>query len=130
MANLLGEKSWEVGQIARGIALASAPYWLSIFILFPYVGIHLERLLLVYVFLALVTALQAIFSLGFGEALLVSVIALAIAIGARILIGRLLSPVSNRLSSAVFGEKEIASTREIYEFYAQNQLIIDEKGSE
>lgn len=130
MANLLDEQSWGMGQIARGIALASAPYWLSIFILFPYVGIHLERLLLVYVFLALVTALQVIFSLGFGAAMLISAVALAVAIGVRSVIGIILSPISSKLSSAVVGEKEIASTREIYELYAQNKLIVDEKRGE
>ena len=65
MANFLGERPWPLSQVARAIALASAPYWLSFLVLIPYLGLILERLLKIYVFLALLVALQAIFGLTF-----------------------------------------------------------------
>jgi hypothetical protein len=123
MANLLGERSWALPQVARAIALVSAPYWLSFLVLIPYLGLILGRLLKIYVFLTLLVALQAIFGLTFWGALLGGLTALLIAYGLNVLIGRLFTPFVTWLINTVIGPEEISDTREIYEMFARRNQV-------
>ena len=124
MANLLGEHSWPLSQVARAIALASAPYWLSFLVLIPYLGLILERLLKIYVFLALLVALQAIFGLTFWGALGGGLVALLLAHSINILLGRLFTPFQTWLLNSLIGPEEISSTREIYEMFARRNQVV------
>ena len=124
MANLLGEQSWPLPQVARAIALVSAPYWLSFLVLVPYLGLPLERVLKLYVFLVLLVALQAVFDLTFWEALLGGLIAWLIAYGLNLLIGRLFTPFETWLVQTLFGREEISDTREIYEMFARRNQVV------
>lgn len=121
MVNILGEKSWEIGGIARAIALASAPYWLSVLFLIPYLGLILERVVKIYVFMALVIALQAVFEVPFLDAILAALISLGISYTISLLLGRLLTPINDRITRTLFGELEFSSTRDIYEQFAKRE---------
>jgi len=125
MANLLGERSWALGQIARAIALASGPYWLAFLILIPYLGLILERALKIYVFLALLVALITVFNITFWGALGGGLVALILAQAINTLLGRLLTPLTARLTETLVGAVEISSTREIYEMFARRNQIVD-----
>jgi len=124
MANLLGERSWPLAQVARAIALTSAPYWLSFLVLIPYLGLILERLLKIYVFLVLLVALQTIFGLTFWGSLLGGLVALLIAYSLNVLIGRLFTPFGTWLINTLIGHEEISSTREIYEMFARRNQVV------
>lgn len=123
MANALSERIWLLGQVGRAVALASAPYWLSFFILIPYAGLIWERLTKVYVLLALIAAVQAVFGLAFFNALLASLSALAISYIISLLLGQLLTPLANRIHRTLVGNLELANAQKIYELFARNDLI-------
>ena len=124
MANLLGQKPWSLLSVARGIGLAAAPYWFGFLILAPYAGLIIEKLLRGYVFVVLVVALQAVFSIGFWGAILAALVALLVAELLLLLLGRLLTPLELRLNRLLLGEDELKNAREIYEYFAKhNQLV-------
>jgi hypothetical protein len=122
MANSLGARPWSLGQIGRAIALASAPHWLSLFFLIPYFGLIWERLTKIYVLLALIIAIQAVFNLSFFNALLASLTASLISHIASLIISRLLTPLSDRLTRSLVGDVELTSTKQIYEMFARLNL--------
>jgi hypothetical protein len=125
MANILGEKPWGFVQVGRAIALVSAPYWLSITVLIPYLGLIIERLLKIYVFLALLVSVQTIFGIDFFYALWTSLLAIGLAHAISSLLGRLLTPLASKLTDTLAGSEEIASTREIYEMFASRNQIVE-----
>jgi hypothetical protein len=125
MANVLGEKPWNFTQVARAIALVSAPYWLSITVLIPYLGLIIERVLKIYVYLALLVSVQTIFSIDFFYALWTSMLAIGLAHVVSSLLGRVLTPLAAQLTDAVAGAEEIKSTREIYEMFASRNQIAE-----
>lgn len=118
MVNVLGAKPWGMGGIARAIALASAPYWLSFLVLIPYLGLILERVVKIFVFMALVIALQAVFLISFFDAISAVLISLGISYAISLLLGRLLTPLNDRLTRFVSGDLEFSSTRDIYKLFA------------
>jgi hypothetical protein len=95
IGTIIGPKEWGLSQITRAIALVSAPYWLSFLVLIPYAGIFLERLLKIYVFLALMVAMQTVFHLTFGSALSWGLLVLRWRIGLNTLIGRMFTPADH-----------------------------------
>lgn len=123
IANFIGARPWYLPQIGRAIALASAPYWLSFLVLIPYLGLIWERLLKVYVFLALLAAVQTIFDLTFFNALLGSLVALLLAQAISSVLGHVLTPLTTRLTYALVGPEELSSTRDIYEMFARRNQI-------
>jgi hypothetical protein len=123
IANWVGAKPWDFWQVARAIALASAPYWLGIFILVPYLGLIWERLLKIYVFLALLVAVQTIFNLQFFQALTASGVVWAVSFLVTILFGKLLTPLTDRLARWIGGDQEISNMHQIYEMFARHNQI-------
>ena len=120
-ANRFSTHPWLFGQVGRAVALASAPYWLSFFFLVPYFGLIWERLTKIYVLLALITAMQAIFGLPFFNALLVSFVAWLGLYMISLITSRLLTPVFNRITRSLGGDLELTSTKQIYEMFARRQ---------
>jgi hypothetical protein len=119
IANLFGSQSWPYTATIRAVALAYAPYWLAFLILIPYMGLIIERLLDIYVFLAFVVACQAIFGISFWGGLFGAFLALVIKEVLELLAGRLLTPLTDRVERAVTGVDERTSTHEIYEMFAR-----------
>jgi hypothetical protein len=124
IANLVGQKSWSLLGISRAVALTYAPYWLSFLFFIPYLGVILPRVIKVYVFLALVVALQAVFMLNFPGALLgafaVTALSLLISTG----LGRLFNPIAQRISNRFFGDDQIKNSREILDMYVQRNHVL------
>jgi len=125
IANWFGTRPWNYTQVARGIALAAAPYWLSFLILVPYFGMIFDRFLKVYVFLALVIAFQAVFEIPFWDALWGSAIALGISLVVGPLFDRLLAPLDEWINRHVMGERDVVlqNSRQIYEMFAQRDQL-------
>ena len=107
LANLLGQQPWSFGQIARSLALASAPYWFSFLILAPYLGLILDRLLKVYVFLALVVAIEAVFNLSFIGAVVGAIGSIALTILISNFLSRFLTPFQTWIIDTIAGPEEI-----------------------
>ncbi len=126
IANLIGTRSWNYAQVARGIALAAAPYWLSFLILIPYLGMIVERFLKVYIFMALVVSIQAVFGIAFWNALWAGALALALSAVVDLIFGRLLAPLDRRMNRLVMGDRDVVlqNSREIYEMFAQRDQLI------
>jgi len=124
MANVLGAKPWGFIEVARAIALAASPYWLGIFILVPFLGLIWERLIKIYVFLALVVATQTIFGLSFLQAMSGSALVWAISFVVTTAFGRIFTPLTDRLTRLVAGDLEFSSTRQIYEMFARHDQIV------
>jgi hypothetical protein len=124
MANLLSPTSVPFSLIGRSLALASAPYWLSVFVLIPYLGPGLKQALMVYTLVVLVTAIQTAFGLGFFRALLAGLVAVAIAEAINVLLSRLLSPFAHWLHVQIVGKDAIQSTQEIYEMFASRNQVV------
>ena len=122
MANILSEQTWRPGQIGRMVALANAPYWLSFFFLIPYAGLIWERLTKFYVLLTLITAIEAVFGVTFFSGLLVAFPTLVISEVISLLLGRLLSPLSNRIQNKLVGDVEMANTQKIYALFTKRDL--------
>jgi len=128
MANLLSGRAWLLGQVGRAVALASAPYWFSLFFLIPYFGLILERALKFYVVLALIVAVQSIFGIPFLDAILASVAALLISQFVSGILGKFLDPLADRITYALVGDTRLENAREIYKLFAsKNQISLGEK---
>jgi len=128
MANFLSERTWLFGQVGRAVALASAPYWFSLFFLIPYLGLILERFLKIYVILALIVAIQSIFRIMFFNAILASVVALLLSQVISGLLGRVFDPLAERIVDALVGDARLESAREIYNLFAsKNQISLGEE---
>lgn len=128
MANFLSERNWLLGQVGRAIALASAPYWFSLFILIPYLGLILERVLKIYVILALIVAVQSIFGIPFFDAILASVVALVLSQVISGAMGKVFDPVADRIADALVGDARLDNAREIYKLFAsRNQISLGEE---
>jgi len=128
MANLLSDITWPLGQVGRAVALASAPYWFSLFFLIPYFGLILERGLKFYVILALIVAVQSIFAIPFLDAILASVAALFLSQFVSGILGKLLDPLADRITNALVGDTRLENAREIYKMFAsKNQISLGEK---
>jgi hypothetical protein len=123
IANLRSEKSWDFWQVGRAIALAAAPYWLGVFILVPFLGLFWERLLKVYVFLAIMVAIQTIFELSFLRALSGSAVVWLVSYFLTLGFGRLLTPITDRITKSITGDLEFSNTRQIYEMFARHDQI-------
>ena len=124
LANWLGAKPWDFWPVARAIALAAAPYWLGVFIMVPYLGLIWERLIKIYVFLALMVATQTIFGLSFLQAMSGSAVVWAISYFVTTAFGWIFTPLTDRLSRLVAGDLEFSSTRQIYEMLARHDQIV------
>jgi len=128
MANFLSERAWLLGQVGRAVALASAPYWFSLFFLIPYLGLVLERALKIYVVLALIVAIQSIFGISFFNAILASVVALLLSQIISGVFGKLLDPLVDRISNVLVGDTRLQNAREIYQLFAsKNQISLGEE---
>ena len=128
MANLLAEHTWLFGQVGRGVALASVPYWFSLFFLIPYLGLILERALKIYVILALIAAVQSIFGIAFFDAILASVVALFLSQFISVVLGKFLDPLGDRITDALVGDTRLENAREIYKLFAsRNQISLGEE---
>jgi len=128
MANLLSERSWLLGQVGRAVALASAPYWFSLFFLIPYLGLILERVLKFYVILALIVAVQSTFGLPFLDAILASALALLLAQVISGVLGKLFDPLADRITDVLVGDVRLKNAREIYMLFAsRNQISLGEE---
>ena len=128
MANLLSERSWLLGQVGRAVALASAPYWFSLFFLIPYLGLILERAVKFYVILALIVAVQSIFGIPFLDAIFASVIALLLAQVISGVLGKFLDPLADRITDMLVGDVRLKNARQIYMLFAsKNQISLGEK---
>jgi hypothetical protein len=123
IVNLRSEKSWDFWQVGRAIALAAAPYWLGIFILVPFLGLLWERLLKVYVFLAIMVAIQAVFGLPFLRALSGAAVVWLVSYFLTVGFGRLFTPITDRITRSITGDLEFSSTRQIYEMFARHDQI-------
>lgn len=123
LVNWLGAREWPYLQTARAVTLAYAPYWLGFLILIPTLGIHIQRLLRVYVFLALVVAAVAIFEITFVPAAIGAAVAMLLGRLLEVALSRLFSPLIERFVSRVTGVQEWTSTREIYELFAVRSRI-------
>jgi hypothetical protein len=121
--NLRSEKSWDYWQVGRAIALAAAPYWLGVFILVPFLGLLWERLLKVYVFLAIMVAVQTIFSLPFLRALSGAAVVWLVSYFLTVGFSRLFTPITDRITNSITGGLEFSSTRQIYEMFARHDQI-------
>jgi hypothetical protein len=124
MANILGENAWPFVNVARGLGLAAAPYWFGFLILAPYAGLVIQVLIKGYVFIALLVALQAVFSISFWQAVLIALIAWLLAEIIFLVLSRLLTPLSTRLNKLIAGEEELQTARNIYEMFAKNNQIV------
>ena len=128
MANFLSERAWLFGQVGRAIALASAPYWFSLFFLIPYLGLILERALKIYVILALIVAVQSIFGIPFLDAILASVVALLLSQVISGVLGKFLDPLADRITNVMVGDVRLKNAREIYMLFAsRNQISLGEE---
>jgi len=128
MANLLSDIPWQLGQVGRAVALASAPYWFSLFFLIPYLGLILERGLKYYVILALIVAIQSIFEIPFLDAILASAAAMFISEFVSGMLGKFLDPLADRITYALVGDTRLENAREIYELFAhKNQISLREE---
>jgi hypothetical protein len=123
IANLLGAQPWDFWQVGRAIALVAAPYWLGVFIMIPYLGLIWERLIKVYVFLALLVAVQTIFGLPFFQALASSVLVWLVSHFLTLGFGRIFTPITDRITQLIVGTLEFSSTRQIYEMFARHDQI-------
>jgi hypothetical protein len=121
--NLRSDKSWDYWQVGRAIALAAAPYWLGVFILVPFLGLLWERLLKVYVFLAIMVAVQTIFGLPFLRALSGAAVVWLVSYFITVGFGRLFTPITDRITNSITGGLEFSSTRQIYEMFARHDQI-------
>lgn len=124
MANLFVPGNASFSQVGRAICLASAPYWLSVFVLIPYIGLGLKKALMVYTIVVLIAALQTAFDLGFLQAVLSGLAAVAIVEAINVLLSRPLSPLAQWLNEKLVGEDAIESTQEIYEMFASRSQIV------
>jgi len=128
MANLLSDITWQLGQVGRAVALASAPYWFSLFFLIPYFGLILERGLKYYVILALIVAVQSIFKIPFLDAILASVAALLISEFVSGTLGKFFDPLADRITNALVGDTRLENAREIYKLFAsKNQISLGDE---
>jgi len=128
MANLLSDMPWQLAQVGRAVALASTPYWFSLFFLIPYLGLLLERGLKYYVILALIVAVQSIFEIPFLDAILASAAAMLISEFVSGLLGKFLDPLADRITFALVGDTRLENAREIYELFAhKNQISLKEE---
>jgi len=123
IVNLRSDKAWDFWQVGRAIALAAAPYWLGIFILVPFLGLLWERLLKVYVFLAIMVAIQAVFGLPFLRALSGAAVVWLVSYFLTVGFGRLFTPITDRITRSITGDLEFSSTRQIYEMFARHDQI-------
>ena len=126
IANTVGSKPWPFVETVRATGLAFAPLWLAFLVLIPYLGLIIERLLQVYVFLAFLVACQAIFGLSFWGGLFAAVIAVLVKFGLDLIFGRLLTPLADRIETALTGVQERTSTREIYELFARKSQAVEQ----
>ena len=128
MANFLSERTWLLGQVGRAVALASAPYWFSLFFLIPYLGLILERALKFYVNLALIVAVQSIFGIPFLDAILASVVALLLSQVISGVLGKVLNPLADRITDLLVGDVRLKNACEIYMLFAsRNQISLGEE---
>lgn len=128
MANMISERTWLLGQVGRAVALASVPYWFSLFFLIPYLGLILERALKFYVILALIVAVQSIFGVSFFGAILASVVALLLSQVISGFLGKLFDPLADRITDALVGDTRLENARQIYKLFAsRNQISLEEE---
>ena len=128
MANMISERTWLLGQVGRAVALASAPYWFSLFFLIPYLGLILERAMKFYVILALIVAVQSVFGVSFFGAILASVVALLLSQVISGLLGKLFDPLADRITDALVGDTRLENARQIYKLFAsRNQISLGEE---
>ena len=99
----LGRIEIDFTRTFQTISLAYAPYWLAFLILIPYFGLKIEKLLKVYLFLTLVTALQVAFQASFSRAVIQALIVFGIAAIVNIVLSRLLTPLANAIMRFVSG---------------------------
>ena len=124
LANWLGAKPWDFWPVARAIALAAAPYWLGVFIMVPYLGLIWERLIKIYIFLAILIAIQTIFGMTFLQALASSALVWLVSYFLTLGFGRIFTPVTEQITQSLAGKKEISTTRQIYEMFARRDQIV------
>lgn len=108
-----------LGEVLRTIPLAYAPYWLGIFVLAPYLGLWIERGLKVYVFLALVVAVEGAFNQTFANAVIYALIAWLSLFLLESLISLPLSPAVETLERSLARGKQDRSDiyQEVYQIY-------------
>jgi hypothetical protein len=119
VTRLLWRIALPVEGAAKAIALAYAPYWLGFLVLIPYLGLIIDRLLKLYVYLAMLVALMVTYQIGFVQGLVALVIAFLILLGLTTPLSRLMTPLVDRVITAIFGVPERLSTRKIYENFAE-----------
>jgi hypothetical protein len=125
-AEIIGREHWEFLPVARAVALTFAPYWLSFLFFIPYLGLMLPRAIKIYVFVALVVALRAVFQVSFIGALLSSFLVVAISQLVAAGLGRLLTPLSDRITSRLIGEFHVKDSREILQLFVRQKPIVRE----
>jgi hypothetical protein len=82
-----------------------------------------ERLIKIYVFLALMVATQTIFGLSFLQALSGSALVWLISYFITLGFGRIFTPLTDRIIFLISGKREFSSTRQIYEMFARHDQI-------
>jgi hypothetical protein len=111
--------SLALGEVLRTIPLAYAPYWLGVFVLAPYLGLWIERGLKVYVFLALVVAVQGAFNQPFFNAVIFALIAWFTLYLLEMLISWPLSPATETIERSLARGKPVSPDiyQEVYQIY-------------
>ena len=126
LASAFGKQPFPYLETTRAIAMAYAPYWLSFLVLIPHFGQMIEKVLNLWVFLAFIVACQTIFGVDFLHGVIGALVALLIDKGSNILIGRWLTPLTDKMVFLVSGMQERKTARELYEEFAA--LNISDEG--
>lgn len=111
--------SLALGDVLRTIPLAYAPYWLGVFVLAPYLGLWIERGLKVYIFLALVVAVQGAFNQPFTNAVIYALMAWFSLYLLETLVSWPLSPAAETVERSLARGKQVSPDiyQEVYQIY-------------
>jgi hypothetical protein len=112
-------------EIARGVGLAFAPMLLGFFILLPYLGAFLSRVLDIWSALAMLVALQAILNLRFWQALVCALIGFGIIQLLKYTIGRPIVALERWLRQIIAG---VPLSYRMQELVSVGDIKDEEKG--
>jgi hypothetical protein len=109
--------------IAALVGIVFAPYWLGVFVFIPTAGIHWERILKGYVFIAVVLASQSVSSVSIWRSIFIGLLTIGTTIFFEFLVTKPFQPYVDKFLTRLSGSEAYISPEQIYHEYARRSKV-------
>jgi hypothetical protein len=109
--------------IAALVGIVFAPYWLGVFVFIPTAGIHWERILKGYVFIAFVLASQSVIAVSIWRSIFIGLLTIGTTIFIEFLVAKPFQPYLDKILTRLSGSEAYTTPEQIYHEYARRSKV-------